>query len=142
MTDISNLFKQDDAVFDLEIKGRDPETGKMVDTGVVFVVRSLHNDDSAKIIRDKRNSVFGKAMREQSEVADQDIGELMLMAATDPSDEQIATCVTGWDWGERTFGKLSTKFSYDNVLAVLKAAPWIKAQVLQKALSITDFTKA
>lgn len=142
MTDISNLFKQDDAVFDLEIKGRDPESGKMVDTGVVFSVRSLHNDDSAKIVRDKRNAVFGKAMREKSEVADQDIGELMLMAATDPSDEQIATCVTGWNWGGQTYGKLSTKFSYDNVLAILKDAPWIKSQVLQRALSITDFTKA
>lgn len=142
MTDISNLFARDDAVFDLWIKGRDPETNEEVDTGVVFKVRSLKNDDAAKIVKNERRRLFGMKMVNKDEIAHEDIGALFLMENGDPTDEQLATCVVGWDWGDKTFGKLPTKYSQENVVAILKAASWIRAQLLIKVQSITDFTKA
>lgn len=142
MTDISNLFKRDDAVFDLEIKGRDPETGDPVDTGVVFSVRSLRNDDAQAVVKRQRNRLFGKKMMQKEQVSEEEVGELLLMETTDPSDEQLAACVVGWDWGDKTMGDLSTKYSQDAVLQVLKAAPWIRSQVLAKVMSISDFTMA
>lgn len=142
MTDISHLFKRDDTVFDLPIIGRDPETGEDVDTGVVFKIRSLRNDDALNVVKKKRNELFGKKMLTKEEVAHDEVGALLLMETTDPTDEQLATCVVGWEWGGKTFGALSTKHSFANVEAIFKAAPWIKMQVLQKVVSITDFTKA
>lgn len=142
MTDISAMFVRDEAVFDLEIKGRDPETNEEVDTGVVFKVRSLKNDDAAKIVKNERRRLFGMKMVSKDEISHEDIGALFLMESGDPTDEQLATCVVGWDWGDNTFGKLSTKYSQENVAAILKAASWIRAQVLIKVQSITDFTKA
>ena len=143
MTDISALFASDDAVFDLPIMGRDPETKEDVDTGVVFQVRSLRNPESMAVVKKFRNALIGKRMTGGGDVDAEALGEITFMeAGTDPSDDQLAHCVTGWDWGDKTFGKLPTKHSHENVVKVLKAAPWIKAQVLRKVLSITDFTKA
>lgn len=142
MTDISALFVKDETVFDLAIKGRDPETGEEVDAGVLFKVRSLKNDDAAKIVRAARHELVGRKMSEKTPMSNQDIGALFLMENGEPSDEQLATCVVGWDWGDKTFGNLSVKYSQENVVAILKAAPWIRLQVLVKAQSITDFTKA
>jgi hypothetical protein len=143
MTDISALFASDDAVFDLPIMGRDPETKEDVDTGVVFQVRSLKNPDSVAVVKKYRNALIGKRMTNNSVINPEELGEITFMeAGTDPSDEQLAHCVTGWDWGDKTFGKLPTKHSHENVVKVLKAAPWIKSQVLRKVVDITDFIKA
>ncbi len=140
--DISALVAHDDPVFDLAIMGRDPDTEKEVETGVMFKVRSLRNPDSTSIIKKQRNRIFGKRMLEKGEVDAEEIGALTFMEATDPSDEQLAACVVDWDWGDNSLGKLSTKFTRENVVKVFKAAPWIRQQVLNKAISITDFTKA
>jgi hypothetical protein len=140
--DLSAFFAQDDATFDLPIMGRNPDTGEEVDTGVVFHIRSLKNPDSNAIVKKHRNKLFGKRMLEKGAIDDEEIGALTFMEATDPSDEQLAACVTSWDWGDRTFGNLDLKHSQKNVVAVFKAAPWIRSQVLQKAIAITDFTRA
>lgn len=143
MTDISAFFAADDTVFDLAIMGRDPETKEEVDTGIVFQVRSLKNPDSMAVVKKFRNAMIGKRITNGGEVDPEVIGEVTFMeSGADPSDEQLAHCVTGWDWGDKTLGKLSTKYSHDNVVKVFKAAPWIRQQVLNKVLSITDFTKA
>jgi hypothetical protein len=142
MTDLTQFFENDDATFDLQIMGRDPETKKDVETGVVFQVRTLKNPESQAIVKKQRNRIFGKRMLEKGEVDAEEIGALTFMEATDPTDEQLAACVTGWDWGDKTLGKVSTKYSHENVVKVFKAAPWIRSQVLNKAIAITDFTKA
>lgn len=142
MTDISGLFKQDETTFDMELKGRDPETGEEAETGVTFNVRSLRNPDASKVVRRERNRLFGKRIMDKSEADPEEVGALMLMETTDPTDDQLATCVVSWDWGDKTFGKLPVKYSQENVSAIIAAAPWIKEQVLRKVLSITDFTKA
>jgi hypothetical protein len=143
MTDISAFFAQDDAVFDLAIMGRDPETKADVETGVVFQVRSIKNPESAAVVKRYRNELIGKRMSSGGEVDPANLGEITFMeAGTDPSDEQLAHCVVGWDWGDKTLGGKPMTYSIANVVKVFKAAPWIRSQVLVKALSITDFTKA
>jgi hypothetical protein len=133
VTDISGLFAQDDAVFDLELPG----------TKVVWQIRSLKNPESQAIVKRQRNKMFGKRMIEKGEIDPEEIGQLTFMeAATDPSDEQLAACVTGWDWADHTLGDFNLEYSYKNVLAIIKAVPKIRGLVLQKAIAITDFTKA
>lgn len=142
-TDLSAFFAQDDAVFELPIKGKDPETGEEVDTGVVFQVRSLKNPDALATVKRSRDKMFGERMLSKSEPDPEKIGRLWFAeVGTDPIDEQLATCVVSWDWGGKSFGKISTEYTQENVTKVISSAPWIRQQVLQKVLSITDFTKA
>jgi len=137
MTDLSSIFANDDAVFDLEFTDQD---GKP--TGVVWKIRSLKNPDSEAALRKKRNLVFGKRALDSGDIDPEEIGELTFMQANDPSDEQLAYCVTGWEWGDNTFGKFDLKYSHKNVLAIIKSVPKIREKVLAKAIAITDFTPA
>jgi hypothetical protein len=139
--DISAFFAQDDVVFELPIMGRDPETKHDVDTGVVFFVRGIKNPDSISVVKRAKNRIMGQRLQDGKDVDPENIGEVVFMeTGADPSDEQLAHCVTGWDWNGKKFGKLKTDFSIENVLSVFRAAPWIKLQVQHKALAITDFT--
>jgi hypothetical protein len=143
MTDISALFAQDDAVFDMPVMGRDPETGSEVDTGVVFQIRSIKNPDSVAVVKKRRNAVMGARLSNGGTASPEELGEVAFMdMGMDPSDEQLAHCVTGWDWNGKSLGKYKTEYSFANVLAIIKGVPWIRAQVHAKAVQITDFTKA
>lgn len=140
MTDILDLIHEDEASFDLEIMGR--KDGEAVPTGVVWCVRDLGNSESQSAMKKERNLSMGRRMRHKEEISDEEIGALMTMATTDPTDEMLAHCVTGWEWGDKTLGKYKLKFSYENVLAIIKGEPWIRAQVLMKAIEISGFMRA
>jgi hypothetical protein len=143
LTDISNLFKQDDAVFDLEIKGRDPETGEEVGTGIVWKIRSVRNPDAIAIAERKQKELLGRKWVAGKEVTDEDGGEVVAMiSGIIPSDEQLATCVVDWDWGDKKLGDLDTKFSRANVLKVITSVAEMKRQLVAGVAKITDFTKA
>ena len=140
MTDISDLFTQEEASFPLELMGR--KDGKDVPTGVTWNIRDLQNIDSQKELKRERNKALGKRISTKEDLSDEEVGAMMSIATTDPTDEMLAHCVTGWDWGDKKLKKYELGFSYDNVLTIIKAEPWIRQQVLVKALEVTDFTKA
>lgn len=138
--DIFDLVHEDEASFDLEIWGR--KDGEPVNTGVVFSVRDLGNADSQKALKAERNKSIGKRLRLKGEMPDEDLGAMWLTQTSEPTDEMLAHCVTGWEWGGKKLGKFKLAYGYDNVLAVIKGVPWIRAQVLAKVLEISGFTKA
>lgn len=138
--DISDLFAEDEASFPLEITGR--KDGKPVPTGVVYRIRDLQNLDTQKELKRERNKALGRRITKKEDLSDEEIGAMMSIATTDPTDAMLAHCVTGWDWGDKKLGNISTKFAHDNVVKSFEKAPWIRAQVLAKAIEITDFTKA
>jgi len=137
MTDLSAIFANDDAVFDLEFTDQE---GKP--TGVVWKIRSLKNPDSKAIVKKYRNTIFGKRMLEKGEIDAEEIGALTFMEATDPTDEQLAACVVGWDWGDNTLGDFDLKYNQKNVVKIISSVPKIRENVLAKAIAITDFTPA
>lgn len=143
MTDISNLFAQEETTFDLEIKGRDPETGEPVDTGITWKIRSIRNADAAAIADRKQKELLGKKHMRGEAVTDEEGGEVIAMTSgIIPSDEQLATCVVGWDWGDKKLGDLPTAYSRANVLKVITSVAELKRQLVAGVAKITDFTKA
>lgn len=141
MSDIFDLVHKDEQSFDLEIMGE--KDGKPIKTGVVFNVRDLNNAETQSVLKKKRNEFAGKRMGRNEPLSDEEAGEMYLIATTEPTDEMIAHCVTGWKWPkDAKFGDCDLKFTYANVLAVLKKAPWVKQQVTTKALQISGFIKA
>ncbi len=138
--DILSLVHEDEASFDLDIMGR--KDGELVPTGVVWHIRDIGNKDSQLALKRERNKSLGKRAKTKDEISDEEVGSMMAMATTDPSDEMLAHCVTGWDWGGKKLGKYKLGFSYENVLAIIKGEPWIRQQVLMKVLEISGFTKA
>lgn len=140
MADLLELYDAGEQSFDLEIMGR--KDGKEVSTGVVWQVRDLGNADTQKELKRVNASYLGKRLKTREELSDEDTGNMFLVSTTDPTDEMLAYCVTGWEWNDNKLGKYKTAFKYENVLAIIKDVPWIRAQVLQKVIEIKDFTKA
>lgn len=140
MTDISDLFEQEETSFPLEIMGR--KDGKEVPTGVTWQIRDIQNMDTQRELKRERNKMLGKRISTKEDLSDEEVGSMMSIATTDPTDEMLAHCVTGWDWSDKKLKKYKLGFNYENVLAIIKSEPWIRHQVLVKALEITDFTKA
>jgi len=138
--DISDLFIQEEASFPLEIMGK--KDGEEVSTGVTFQIRDLHNMDTQKELKRERNKSLGKRISTKENLTDEEVGAMMSIATTDPTDAMLAYCVTGWDWGDKKIGKYKTAYSHENVKAMLSGVPWIRQQVLAKALQVTDFTMA
>lgn len=135
MTDLNDLFAGNDLTVDCEIKGKGD-----VETGVVFTVRGVDNDDAQAVYQRERNKALGMRIRLKEAVPDEDIGRLINMQS-EPTDEMLAHCVVSWSWPDgATLGKCNLKYSYENVLAVLKQYSWIRLQVLAAVVGITDFT--
>jgi hypothetical protein len=132
MNDISALFAQDDATFPLEFPGVN---------GLVWQIRSIKNPDSEAVAKRARLAMVGGRLSGGKEINPEQLGEIALMqAGTDPSDEQLAYCVTSWEWGENTLADFDLTYSHSNVLAIIKSVPRIRAMVLKKVIEITDFT--
>lgn len=142
MTDIYDLVHQQDATFELEIMGR--KDGIEVPTGVIFTIRGLDNPDSENEVAAVRRRMLGERIMKNKEYEPdlEKVGQFFGMSTGDPTDKQLAHCVTAWNWNGKTLGKVKTDYSVDNVMAVFKAAPWIKKQVLDKVIAIGDFTMA
>lgn len=140
-TDIMDLVSYDEATVTMDVMGQ--KNKKPVKTGVKFDVRDLNNVDTQKELKRVRHASLGKRISSKEALSDEEIGAMMSAATTEPTDEMLAHCVTGWDWAGKTLGDVKVdKCTFANVLAVFKAAPWIKQQVLVKALEITDFGRA
>jgi hypothetical protein len=141
MTDISDLVTYDEATFKLDIMGK--KDSKPVKTGVTFDIRDLNNIDTQKELKRIQHTNMGKRISTQEPLTHEELGRMASAATTEPTDEMLAHCVTGWDWEGKTLGDVDTsKATTENVMAVFTAAPWIRYQVLSKALEITDFTRA
>lgn len=138
--DILDLMTVDAATFDLEIMGR--KDGEDIPTGVVFSVRDLGNPDSQRELKRVNSGYMGRRLKTGEELSDEDTGKMFFLSTTDPTDEMLAHCITGWEWGDKKLGKYKTAFSYDNVLKILKEVPWIREQVRAKVIQLRDFTKA
>lgn len=141
MTDIFELVHEDESSFDFEIMGRSKD-GVVVGTGVIWNIRDIGNRDSQLAMKRERNVALGRRAKTKEAISDEEVGAMMTMASTDPTDEMLAHCVTGWDWGDKTLGKYKLKFTYDNVLAIIKGEPGIRSQLLMKVLEISGFMKA
>lgn len=136
--DIMDLVSIDEATVTLEIMGQ--KNKKPVKTGVKFDVRDLQNVDTQKELKRIRNKSLGKRITSKEPLSEEDIGAMMGAATTDPTDDMLAYCVTEWDWGGKTLADVDvSKCTHGAVLAVFDKAPWIKQQVLAKALELTDF---
>lgn len=144
MSDIFDLVKIDEASFDLMIMGE--KDGKPVESGVTFSLRDLNNVDTQLLVKRDRNIAIGSRILGSDELSEDEekerAGRMWSMVTSDPTDDQLAACVTGWDWGDHTFAKMDLKFNAKNVIAIFNKAPWIRAQVLAKVIEITGFTKA
>jgi hypothetical protein len=140
MTDILDLVTQDEVSVPLEIKGK--KDGKEVKTGVIFNVRDLHNLDTQKELKKERNRNMGQRLLSKQDIDPEELGAMFYASTTEPTDSMLAHCVTSWEWGDKTLGDIKTEYSHANVIAALNAAPWIRQQVLAKALEVTDFTRA
>jgi len=138
--DILDLVSCEDVSVTLNIMGK--KGGKAVKTGVKFYVRDLNNADTKKELKRLRNTYLGKRINAKEHMSDEDMGFMVSAASTEPTDDMLAHCVTGWDWGGKTLGNIDLSFNYKNVLNVFGIAPWIRHQVLAKAIEVTDFTTA
>lgn len=139
--DIMDLVSYDEASVSMDVMGQ--KNKKPVKTGVKFDVRDLNNVDTQRELRRVRHTSLGKRISSKEALSDEEIGAMMSAATTEPTDEMLAYCVTGWDWGGKTLGDIDVGvFDQSAVIAVFNAAPWIKQQVLAKALEITDFGRA
>jgi len=135
MADISALFAQDDASFPMEFPGAD---------GVVWQIRSVKNPDSEAVASKARRAMIGgRLLAKGTEIPADELGQIALMqTGTDPTDEQLAHCVTAWEWGDNTLADFDLTFNYENVLKIIQAVPRIRRMVLQRAIEVTDFTQA
>lgn len=138
--DILDLMTVEDATFDLEIMGR--KDGKEVSTGVVFHIRDLDNTDSQKALKKVNDVYLGKRLKTGDELSDEDTGRMFFVSTTDPTDEMLAHCITGWEFNGKKLGKYKTEFSYENALLIIKDLPWIREQVRNQVVKLRDFTKA
>lgn len=139
--DIMDLVSYDEVTVKLEIMGQ--KDNKPVKTGVVFEVRDTQNADTEKVKTRLRHISIGKRINNNEPMSDEDVGSTFAYSTTEPTDEMLAYCVVGWDWGSKSLGDIPVdKFDRKAVIDVFKAAPWIRKQVLAKALEITDFGRA
>lgn len=139
-TDIMDMMHDDAASFDYEIKGK--KDGKEVPTGVIFTIRDLDNPDSQSALKKVNDAYLGRRLKTGEELSDEDTGRMFFVSTTDPTDEMLAHCVTGWDFNSKKLGKFKTAFSYENALAIIKGVPWIREQVRFEVIRLRDFTKA
>lgn len=118
--DVAGLvaYEQD---FPLEI--RHPKTGEKI--GIRFMVRHIDCEASTQAAQAKR------------------VAKVMGVDADDNTVNQYASCVSGWDWGENTFGDMGVpEFSQENAQKVLThpSAKWMLRQVMDAVLNIGNFT--
>jgi len=58
--------------------------------------------------------------------------------------EDLAACVSRWDWGDNEFekGKGAPELNLDNAYDVLSRSKWIASQVLAAVYKLENFTNA
>lgn len=136
---IAKLTKIETAV-DMEL--HDPNDAKKK-LGVVFHVRGIDNPEATRFMKLATGRVAMKSHKKDGKVREDEIADLIVSQAFDPSPETLATCITGWDWGKEEIeeGEGPPDFTPENVLRVLQM-DWVRDQVFTAATSAKNFTKA
>jgi hypothetical protein len=111
--------------------------------GVVFQIRSINNPDAKRVMKLETGKLAMKTRGANDQIDQDALVGLIVSQSFDPSPEALATCITGWNWGDEEFedGGGALEFTPANVARVL-ALDWIADQVRDEAYQVANFTKA
>jgi hypothetical protein len=128
---------QYDAPYEVEL--RHPITDENI--GVTVSVTSANSPAAKRVQMQNQARLMAMNLGKNKEKSEAEILAL-LEKQVKKTVEQLAACVTGWNWGGKTFGKLGKdpEFTPANVSAVLDT-DWIFDQVNDAVSDIANFTK-